>query len=443
MPNSLQIALKNDSDSAEVYAYITGLALQHGGKRCFLKPDGKSLYFPVNPPRIGTPLPEDVAIPLGGPGCRNNAPVTVTIPQMAGGRIWVSRGPKKLEFLLNPGPALVEPSVLNPTDPNAGVDFGFAEFTLNAAQLYANVSYVDFVPRLPIGLELRCGAPGSAVQRVAGMRPDGVDRLAAGLREQARLDGRPWDKLVVAERGGGGRVLRVLNATHGGAVGASFAGYYEPYVEEVMRAYGNGRKLRIDTQAGPGVVSGHVTSSGEFVIGGEAFGRPSTADILGCNGGPFATGPSPLRNAIIPRLAAAFVRTALLDAELHPSAPVTFYRRDPTNHYARLVHECNVDGKGYAFAYDDVQPNGGEDQSGKVNAGDPVLLTVVVGGMHAGEERGGDQRAQPQQEQKVLEQQTPAPAPAPSPAAETPRGQPPKEGGLKNKLQTLKSRFLR
>ncbi|KAI1799321.1 glycoside hydrolase family 64 protein [Daldinia bambusicola] len=374
MPKSLKVALKNNSESDQVYAYITGIALQHGGKRCFVKADGESLYFPQNPPRIGSPLTEDCTIPLGAPG----STVTVTIPQMAGGRIWFSRD-AKLTFLLNPGPGLVEPSVLNPSDRNANTDFGFVEFTLNDAQLYANISYVDFVPRLPLGIEL-LQASGN-VQRVAGMAPDGVDGVAEALREQAQKDGRPWDKLVVARKG---RVLRVLNATHGGAVRASFSGYYEPYVEEVWAHFlakqKEGHVLKIDTQAAPGVLSAEFLETGEVVIGGEKFGKPSTADILGCNSGPFATGPSPTRNAIIPRLAAAFVRSALLESHHHPSLPHTFYRRDPTNHYARIVHENNVDKKGYAFAYDDVQPNGGDDQSGKVNAGDPVLFTVTVGG---------------------------------------------------------------
>ncbi|KAK7756121.1 hypothetical protein SLS62_001713 [Diatrype stigma] len=399
MPNSLRIALHNDSDTDQLFAYITGLAIQQGARRCFLRPDGSTLYFPSGPPRIGTPLAEDCAIPLGAPG---NS-VTVTIPQIAGGRIWVSRGPKKLTFLLNPAgggaAALVEPSVLNPSDPNRDVDFGFAEFTLDGAQIYANVSFVDFVPRVPIGLLLHCGPRGGTVQRVAGTAPDGVERLAEKLREQAAADGWPWDKLIVHERGTQ-TVLRVLSPTHGDAAGARFAGYFEAYVDAVLRHYapahqgGGGATLHIDTQAGPGVVSGtaDLSSSGRFTIGGEPFGRPTTADILGCNSGPFTTGPSPLRNAVIPRLAAAFARSALLETARHPSGPETFYRfRGPgrgggggevvvTNHYARLVHEVAVvDGRGYAFAYDDVQPGGGEDQSGKVNAGDPVLLTVSVG----------------------------------------------------------------
>ncbi|KAI1495826.1 glycoside hydrolase family 64 protein [Biscogniauxia marginata] len=377
MPNSLQIALQNNTESDQVYVYITGLAIQHGGQRCLLKADGRSLYFPRNPPKILSPLAEDCAIPLGLPGNT----VMAKIPQLAGGRVWIARD-AKLTFLLNPGPALVEPSVLNPTDPNINVDFGFCEFTLNDAQLYANISYVDFAPRLPIGISLQTAS--GPEQHVAGMAADSLGRLADGLRRQAGKDSRPWDKLIVERNG---QVLRILNATHGNAVRASFDGYYEPYVEEVWRYWlarqEQGQTIKINTQAGPGVLSGKFTSDGGLQVGDEKFGKPSTADILGCNSGPFTTGPSPTRNVIIPRLAAAFVRSALLETDKHPSYPETFYTRDPTNHYARLIHEQTIDGKGYAFAYDDVQPEDGDDQSGKVNAGDPILFTVIVGGPRA------------------------------------------------------------
>ncbi|KAG9205447.1 hypothetical protein G6514_008089 [Epicoccum nigrum] len=406
MPDSLQIALKNDSDSSNLHAYVTGIALQHSGKRCLLKSNGKDLYFPTEVKDIGSPLQQDCAIPLGGPG----STATLTIPQMAGGRIWIVDG--ELTFLLNPGgPALVEPSVLNPSDANHGADFGFVEFTLNAEQLYANISYVDFVPRLPVAISLR--ERGGGEQRVAGMPVGGLERMAAGLRAQARKDGRAWDKLVVESQG---RTLRVLNATHGGAVGADFSGYFEPLVDEAWAKYSD-CKCHVDTQAGPGVLQGTVTSSGKLRIGDDEFDKPSTADILGCNSGPFTTGTSPTRNAIIPRLAAAFVRSSITETEQHPSGPETFYGREPTNHYARLVHEVNVDGKGYAFAYDDVQPEAGEDQSGKVNAGDPELFVVSVGGKSVG---AREETTEPATET--------APPPPPSGAAT--------EGNKEDRMQT-------
>lgn len=164
-----------------------------------------------------------------------------------------------------------------------------------------------------------------------------------------------------------------------------------------------------------------MSTEGKFKIGDEEFDKPNTADILGCNSGPFTTGQSPARNAIIPRLAAAFVRSSITETEEHPSQPDTFYNRDPTNHYARLVHEHNVDKKGYAFAYDDVQPDSGEDQSGKVNAGDPKLFIVRVGGKSAGD---GAAAPPPQQSQPAPppeqhdENQSPAAPPADAPPAD-------------------------
>ncbi|PPJ50430.1 hypothetical protein CBER1_05556 [Cercospora berteroae] len=427
MPESLQIALKNDSDLDNIHAYVTGIAIQHDGKRCLLKANGKDLYFPTDVTEIGSQLQEDCAIPLGQPGNT----VTITIPQIAGGRIWIAEG--HLAFLLNPGgPALVEPSVLNPSDPNANVNFGFAEFTLNDAQLYANISYVDFVPRIPIAITLQ--ANSGDLQHVAGMAPDGIDRMAESLAQQAQKDGRPWDKLVVNK---GGRNLRILNATHGGAVDANFDGYFEPYVEEVWQKYKSDCKCKINTQAGPGVLEGHVNHKGKLKIGDEEFEKPTTADILGCNSGPFTTGSSPTRNAIIPRLAAAFVRSALTECEDHPSQPHTFYSRDPTNHYARLVHEHNVDKKGYAFAYDDVQPDEGEDQSGKVNAGDPVLFTVSVGGKSATAGGAGAAAAPPEAQPNSGGYDRPPPPP---PAETRPS---PGLGGLKGKLFGKAKGFLK
>lgn len=378
MPDFLDIELQNQTASDQVWAYVTGIAISNG-QRVLVQANGRDLYYPHQVASIGTPLQADCAIPLGPPGNTT----TVHIPQMAGGRIWFSRG-DKLTFLLNPGPALVEPSVLNPSDPNAHVNFGFAEFTLNNDQLFANISYVDFVSQLPIALTLETA--GGAVQHVSGMAPDGIDRLRDGLRRQAQQDGRPWDKLVVPGREGP-QPLRVLSPTHGGAVGASFNDYFEDYVDEVWKKYSaahGGHRMRINTQAAAGWVTGQTDlHKNEMIIGDERFPKPSSADILGCNSGPFTTGPSALRNSIIPRLAAAFQRSALVETHEHPSDPQTFYRREPTNHYCRLVHEVNLDGKGYAFAYDDVQPDGGADQSGKVNAGDPRRFIVAVGGQNA------------------------------------------------------------
>jgi hypothetical protein len=259
------------------------------------------------------------------------------------------------------------------------------------------------------------------------MAPDGIDRMADDLVEQAKKDNKPWDKLVVRDDD---RVLRILNATHGGAVGANFSGYYEPYVEEVWKKYSKGSNFKLDTQAGQGVLDAHVNSKGDLVIGKEAFQKPSTADIFGCNSGPFTTGSSPVRNAIIPRLASGFVRSTYLVTDEQPSTPDTFYTQDPTNHYARLVHQHNIDKKGYAYAYDDCV-KGPEDQSGKVNAGDPTVFTVTVGGKSAAANDGAPATAKPEE----------APSAATTSAAP---GNGDKRDSLRGKLlQGLKQKLLR
>jgi hypothetical protein len=70
----------------------------------------------------------------------------------------------------------------------------------------------------------------------------------------------------------------------------------------------------------------------------------------------------------------------------------TYYTNSTTNHYARIVHAANVDGRGYCFPYDDVTPTGGADQSGYVADPTPANFLVTVGGGNAYARREERQR---------------------------------------------------
>ena len=100
---TLTITLRNASSSSQVYVYVSGLALDGGNRHMFLQSDGKTIYYPSSPANVGSPLAADVAIPLGAPGSTKD----ITIPRIAGGRVWFSIG-AKLVFALNPGPGIVE-----------------------------------------------------------------------------------------------------------------------------------------------------------------------------------------------------------------------------------------------------------------------------------------------------------------------------------------------
>jgi hypothetical protein len=239
-PGTLQLALQNKSNSGNVYAYITGLALEKNNTPIFIQADGRSVYYPVAPSEIQQPLQADVAIPLGAPGNT----VNVNIPKIAGGRIWFSMD-AKLTFLLNPGPAVVEPSVTNPADPNYNINWTFCEFTYNDAQLFANISYVDFVS-IPVALSLT-NTQGNT-QSVPGMGPDGFQTLINELRAQAQRDGRPWDKLIYESNGQPLRVISPNNLLVGN--GAAWDGYWDAYTNAVWDKYRN-EDMTINTQLQP------------------------------------------------------------------------------------------------------------------------------------------------------------------------------------------------
>jgi hypothetical protein len=362
------IELKNTTTSSNVYAYITGQATDHGNALFILGSDGQTAYYPPNPSGTNTPLSEDCGINLGNPGNT----VAVTIPHIAGGRIWFAID-APLKFSLNPGPALMEPSVTNESDPNFNTNWGFCELTYSQEELYANISYVDFVS-IPISLELT--TEHEATQTVSGMAPDSLDEVCDALKAQHAVDGKGWDQLVVTYNG---RNLRALSPNQGMvSMPALFSNYYDEYINQVWERFSK-EQISVDTQGDAGKVSGHVLND-VLNFGSVTLKKPSTQDIFTCSTGPFQTGNDEETNAIIPRIGAAFNRSTLLTNTEFPELPSEQYKGQVTNHYSRIVHKANLDGKGYAFPYDDVQMTGGPDQSGEVHASDPKVLTVTVGG---------------------------------------------------------------
>ena len=374
-PSTVTFSLKNNSGSDTAYAYVTGQSLSNGNALMLLKSDGVTPYYPASPPAAGTALGADCAIPLGPSG---GPPATVTVPQLAGARLWFSVG-APLTFQLNPGPALVEPSVTNPADPNIGLPWDFAEFTFDQAQLFANISLVDFAC-LPIALTLTDTAGGT--QSAAGLPAGGLDSVCAGLTAQQAADGHLWTDLIVTA---GGANLRALSPQNGLVLNPSLlSGYYDDYVAQVWQRYA-ATPLTVDTQASYGAVTGQVSGGLLTFSQAGSFAAPTTADIFSCSTGPFATaGANGAALAVIPRLAAAFNRSTLLTDADQPNGenPAGYYANPVTNHYARIVHATLAGGLGYAFPYDDVTPDGGVNQSGAVSSGIPAQLAVTLGPLH-------------------------------------------------------------
>ncbi|MEU5704410.1 glycoside hydrolase family 64 protein [Streptomyces aurantiacus] len=373
-PATCEIALTNASLPGTVRAYVTGHELSTGNW-ILLRADG-SAYRPTSPSAPQTPLPVDCAIPLGAAG---SGPRVLTLPQMYGARVYFVRD-TTLDFFLNPGPALVEPAFATPADPNYGKTWSFCEFTFNTAQLYSNISYVDLVTALPIGITLE----GDATHTVAPLPDGAVDRIAADLTAQAARDGQPWDKLVI--RGGDGSVLRVISPQNLMApyfdrpAEMPFRDLWTGYIDQVWDKY-RSTDLRIDLQGGRGVLSGRVSGDTLTFAGGHTFTKPTSKDVFTCNHGPFTNNPGDPddKKALLARLAAGFNRSIMLTHPSQPNGTTTsdYYTGAVTNHWARVVHANSP--IGYAFPYDDVRPDGQPDVSGAAHDGNPRRFTITVG----------------------------------------------------------------
>jgi hypothetical protein len=255
------------------------------------------------------------------------------------------------------------------------------ELTTNAYGLTADISYVDFVG-LPLGLDLALSGNTTSLS-AQGLPSNAVSSICSDLTQQASIDHAPWDQLCV-KPANTSQPLRALSPIDyiSNDPGA-FQGYSDSYVNSVWQRYSSS-ELTIAAPNSSGNATCQVTND-QLVCSGDnrPYGRPTAADIFGCNSGPFAiqSTDNDVHRAVVPKLCAAFNRgTLLLDpGNVQPTSQDLFYTGSSFNWYSKAVHQHEVDGKGYAFSYDDVAPAGGSDQAGLLVSPTPGVLTVTVG----------------------------------------------------------------
>ncbi|CRG89493.1 hypothetical protein PISL3812_06529 [Talaromyces islandicus] len=383
----LPLAIVNNMAGAgegDLNAYVTGR--DNNNNVVMLASDGSWFYPPGASSTEPTLVDADIGIPLGAQGSTTD----VTLPGfVSSGRVYFAVG--KLQFFVvndaTSGTVLAEPSPVNPADPNADVNWGFVELTNTAkGGLYANISYVDFVG-LILGMSLV--TTNGSVQTALGLQPDAVSSICSSLSSQSSQDGYPWSNLCMVDSQS--NYLRVLSPyqyiENGNA--EAFSDYFTSYIDTVYSKFGgsgggNG-SLVINTQGDSGNVS--CTSAGNTLTcdgDNRDYPKPSAGDIFGCNTGTFGlqTSDNPTHYAVVPRLCAAFNRATFLlsGGNVQPGPPAaSYYSSPPSNYYSKFVHEHEIDGKGYAFSYDDVNP-AGENESGVVSSNSPKSLTITVGG---------------------------------------------------------------
>lgn len=91
------------------------------------------------------------------------------------------------------------------------------------------------------------------------------------------------------------------------------------------------------------------------------YSKPSIINIFSYGSGSFTVDATDnnIYKAVMPRLYAALQRATLLlnGGDLQPGLDLSFYYiTDSSNLYSKFVHELKLNGKGYAFPYNDVDP---------------------------------------------------------------------------------------
>ena len=357
-PDLLPLTVTNDSGRSEpVHLYVLGVS---GDRLGYVTESGAFTPWTggANPP---VPAP-DVSIP----GPADGASKTIRVPKGLSGRMYMSFG-DKLDFKLSQD-GLVQPAPWAAGDANSGLLFDWSEFTYNDAGVWLNSSQVDMFA-VPHAVSVTGSDGRTAV--TGQLEPGGRQAIIDGIRND------PAFRSLVQTRADG-TVLRVLAPGKGADVGDFPDDYLDAAIDKAWSAY-TGADLTVKPFADqPTVFTGRT--SGDVMTFTDASGarvatftKPTTGNVWGCDGNLAA--PNDLVVGPIARsLCAALQRGTLGTQAVEPSTdPSTFYRTEPVNLYNKLVHENMVDGKAYAFAFDDVAA-----QESLVHSGDPASIGITL-----------------------------------------------------------------
>ncbi|MFI5893456.1 beta-1,3-glucanase family protein [Actinoplanes sp. NPDC051513] len=355
----LPVTVTNKTGRNEtVFLYVLGVNLA-SGKLGYVNAAGAFTAW-TRGATVPVPAP-DVSIPLTG------SSTTIKIPRGLSGRLYMSFG-QKLDFRLTTD-GLVQPAPWAGGDPNHDILFDWSEFTLDAGGLFLNSSQVDMfaVPHI-VSVTGGSGTVASTGELKSGGRQRVINAIKASP---------DFAKSVVTRTDG--TVLRVLAPGKAADAGLMSPAYLDSAIASAWNAYQNKNLTVVPFSDQPdkkftGRTSGDVLSftdgAGKVVA---SFTKPSTANVWGCDGA-LAAPNDQVVGPIARTLCAALQRGTLGTLDTQPGGTAAdFYRGDPANLYAKVIHENMADGKAYAFAFDDVL-----NQESLVHDGDPRLAAITM-----------------------------------------------------------------
>jgi hypothetical protein len=359
--NLLPVKVTNNTGRGDaLYLYVLGVNLSTG-KLGYVDAGGAFMNW-TGGAAVPVPAP-DVAIP----GPANGASTTIKVPKGLSGRLYMSFG-KKLDFRLTTD-GLVQPAPWAAGDPNRDILFDWSEFTLNDSGLWLNSSQVDMFA-IPHVVSVQGG--NGRISKAGELRAAGRQRVIDAIKAQP-----DFAKTVYTRSDG--TVLRVLAPGKAADSGLMSPTYLDPYITSAWNAY-TGKTLTVvpfgdqpNTKflgRTAGNVMNFTDGTGKTVA---SFTKPSTANVWGCDGALGAPNDQVV-GPISRTLCAALQRGTLGTLDTQPSGSTgDFYRNNLPNQYAKIIHENMLDGRAYAFAFDDVQ-----NQESLVHDGDPRAAGITL-----------------------------------------------------------------
>ncbi|MFI5494296.1 beta-1,3-glucanase family protein [Actinoplanes sp. NPDC051859] len=366
-PALLPVTVTNNTGRGEaVHLYVIGINL-NTNRLGYVTQNGTFHPWPAGQ------LPPSPAPDASIPGAGNGGATTIQFPRGFSGRVYFSLG-AKLKFFLTPD-GLVQPAPWAAGDANRDILFDWSEFTYNDAGLWLNSSQVDMFA-VPHAVTVT-GANGVTTKTGEPVN-NGRNAVINGITSQPG-----WANTVHTRSDG--TVLRVLAPGKAAGAGLMSATYLDSYIAAAWNAYTTKTLTVVPFTDQPntryfgrtsGTVLHFTNSAGQRVA---SFNRPSSASVWGCDGDLPA--PNDLVVGPISRtLCAALNRGTLGTIDTQPSTNAAqFYQNNPTNQYAKIIHQNMADGRAYAFAFDDV----GAFES-LVHSGDPRSAGLILTPFDAG-----------------------------------------------------------
>ncbi|MEV8093449.1 glycoside hydrolase family 64 protein [Kitasatospora sp. NPDC085879] len=360
------IVFRNDTRGtwSDAQIYVTVLGQVVPGQWSYLKPDGTTAR--IN--HLAATAPGHlVKNGVNYPNMSFTLARAATVPSPAairGGRIYVSLGSPMYIPVSPDDQGWGGPDLRNPADPNADVYYDWYEYTYVSGEVAfgGNTTQVD---QFGFPMTARLQQPSSGYDTTQGITRTRAE-VMSGYAAAVGAAFRPLQS-----------TFRITAPRSASAFlpGGAQASYLQAAVDQAW-AYYAGHQFTL-TRLGEtftGRVSGSTLTFTKNGAGPFTLAKPTSSDVFAC-AGALASG-SDVEKQLGAEFCAALNRGVALDPASWYT-PSAYYTGAAKNDYAAYFHGVGLNGRSYAFPYDDVNDRSTVQILG--NARPPAALTLGIG----------------------------------------------------------------